>query len=217
MFDIFTKDGFIAMLYFLPGLLMSLSIHEFGHAYTAYRLGDRKQKMLGRLTIAPFAHIDWLGFISIIFFGFGWGKPVYVDDTNFKKKGRDNMLVALAGPIFNIVLAFVIICILKFLLVCGLDEFFMNAKTGKTLLVILMQTVSFNIIFAVFNLIPLPPFDGSKVLRFFLPYKIRTVYDGLERYSFVILLVLVLTDAYVYIIAPAYSLLQSCAFWILTI
>src|SRR5574344_929021 len=212
MCDIVTKDGFIAMLYVLPGLLMSLSIHEFGHAYTAYRLGDRKQKMLGRLTIAPFAHIDWLGFISIIFFGFGWGKPVYVDDTNFKKKGRDNMLVALAGPIFNIVLAFVIICILKFLLVCGLDEFFMNAKTGKTLLVILMQTVSFNIIFSVFNLIPLPPFDGSKVLRFFLPYKIRTVYDGLERYSFVILLVLVLTDAYVYIIAPAYSLLQSCAF-----
>lgn len=215
MFNIFTRDGFISMLYFLPGLLLSLAIHEFGHAYTAYKLGDKRQKVLGRLTIAPFAHIDWLGFISILFFGFGWGKPVMVDDSNFKNKNRDNMLVALAGPGFNIILAVVITLILKILLVFGLYNTLINNNIGQTILIIIMQTISFNIIFAVFNLIPLPPFDGSKILRYFLPYKLKQLFDKLERYSFIILIILLVSDVYVYIISPAYNFIEYCLQWIL--
>lgn len=217
MFDIFTKDGFIQMLYFLPGLLISLSIHEFGHAYVAYKLGDKRQKTLGRLTITPFAHIDWLGFLSILMFGFGWGKPVMVDDSNFENKNRDNMLVALSGPVFNILLAFTITIILKILILFNVSNALFNLRMGQTVLSIIMQTISFNIIFAVFNLIPLPPFDGSKVLRFFLPFKVRQLFDKLERYSFLILIILLVSDVYLYIIMPAYSLLGNCINWILNI
>ena len=85
MFDIFTREGLIEFLYFLPALLLSLAIHEFGHAIVAYKLGDRSQKAQGRLTLSPFAHIDWFGFLSIALIGIGWGKPVMVDDRNFEK------------------------------------------------------------------------------------------------------------------------------------
>ena len=208
MFDIFTKEGLIQFLYFLPALLLSLSIHEFGHAFVAYKLGDESQKHRGRLTISPFAHIDWFGFISIILIGIGWGKPVMVDDRNFKKRGKGNMLVALAGPMFNICLAIIITIILKILMLTGLYANIAANSIGMIILGIVEFTIQFNIIFAVFNLIPLPPFDGSKVLYYFLPYKAKSWFDKLERYSFWILIILFVTDLYIYIIMPAYALVR---------
>ncbi|MBQ8042989.1 MAG: site-2 protease family protein [Clostridia bacterium] len=213
MFDIFTREGLIEFLYFLPALLLSLAIHEFGHAYVAYKLGDRSQKAQGRLTLSPFAHIDWFGFISIALIGIGWGKPVMVDDRNFEKRGKGNMLVALAGPMFNLGLAVVVTIILKILMVVGV---FANVATNNALAIvfnILLLMIEFNVIFAVFNLIPLPPFDGSKVLYYFLPYKAKQWFDKLEQYSFWILLILFLTDWYVYIITPAYALVG----WLLSL
>lgn len=85
-------------MYTLPALLFCLSVHEFAHAYTAYKLGDRTQKAMGRLTLNPFSHIDIAGFICIALFGFGWGKPVMIDDRNFKNKAAGNALTAFAGP-----------------------------------------------------------------------------------------------------------------------
>ncbi len=208
MFDIFTTEGIIQFLYFLPALLLSLAIHEFGHAFVAYKLGDNSQKYLGRLTLSPFAHIDWFGFISIALIGIGWGKPVMVDDRNFKNRGKGNMLVALAGPTFNLALALVVTILLKILLTVGL---FTTIETNTTLAIIfniIYLTIQFNIIFAVFNLIPLPPFDGSKVLYYFLPYKAKQWFDKLEQYSIWILVALYITKAYAWVIEPAYFVIQ---------
>ena len=214
MFDIFTREGLISFLYFLPALLLSLSIHEFGHAFVAYKLGDKSQKALGRLNLSPFAHIDWMGFLCIALFGFGWGKPVMVDDRYFKKRGRDNMLVALAGPGFNICLALLVTLILKVLSVTGVYDVIKylveesHSTASNVIATVLIYTIEFNIVFAVFNLIPLPPFDGSKVLYYFLPYNAKKWMDKLERYSLVILIILFVTPITSVIISPAYTLIN---------
>ena len=204
MFDIFTRDGFLEILYFIPALLLSLSIHEFGHSWVAYKLGDKSQKTLGRLTLSPFAHIDPIGFVFILLFRFGWGKPVMIDDRNFKNRAKGNMLVALAGPAFNVMLAIVLTIVLKLLWVFGITPDTITSSVGQILYYMLNIAIQFNIIFAVFNLLPLPPFDGSKVLYYFLPYKGKQFMNSIERYSIWILIFLLWTGLYSYIILPAY-------------
>ena len=204
MFDIFTRDGFLDMLYFIPALLLSLSIHEFGHSWVAYKLGDRSQKALGRLTLSPFAHIDPMGFIFILLFRFGWGKPVLIDDRNFKNRAKGNMLVSLAGPAFNIILAILFTIVLKLLWVFGITPETITSSVGEILYYMLNIAIQFNIIFAVFNLLPLPPFDGSKILYYFLPYKGKQFMNSIETYSIWILIFLLWTGLYSYLILPAY-------------
>ena len=200
-------------LYFLPALLIALAVHEFAHAYVAYKLGDRSQKALGRLTISPLAHIDPIGFIFMLVFKFGWGRPVMIDDRNFKNRGKGTMLVSLAGPVSNIVLALLFTLVLKLLDVFGLLTSMANSNIGQILTIMLFYAIQFNVVFAVFNLIPLPPFDGSKVLYYFLPHKGKQFMDKVEQYSIWILIFLMITDAYVIIIQPAYSLLA----WIINL
>lgn len=216
MFDIFTKEGLVSFLYTLPALLICLSIHEFAHAYTAYKLGDRSQKALGRLTLDPIKHIDWMGFLCIALFGFGWGKPVMIDDRNFKNRSRDNMLVALAGPMSNLILAILFTIVLKILVMTGLIVPAVSSMASSVLLNMLILTIEFNIVFAVFNMLPIPPFDGSKVLRFFLPYQWKQKFDILEGYSFyIIILLFFITDLGNYIINPIVNFIHSLLFMIL--
>lgn len=202
MFDIFTKEGIASFLYTLPILLISLSIHEFAHAFTAYKLGDRSQKALGRLTLDPFRHIDWMGFICIALMGFGWGKPVMVDDTNFKNRSRGNMLTALAGPLSNLLLAVFFTIILKVLVMTNLIVPVVGSTVGGVLFNMLILSIQFNLVFAVFNMIPIPPFDGSKVLYYFLPYKAKQVFHTLEHYSFYIIIIFLVTGLGTIIVSP---------------
>lgn len=202
MFNIFSKDGLISFLYTLPALLFCLSVHEFAHAYTAYKLGDRTQKAMGRLTLNPFSHIDIAGFICIALFGFGWGKPVMIDDRNFKNKAAGNALTAFAGPFSNIIMAILFTIILKVLLITGVILPTINSMVGSIILNMLILTIQFNVVFAIFNLIPIPPFDGSRILYFFLPAKGREYMYKIEQYSFIIVLVILVTGIGSKLVSP---------------
>lgn len=212
MFNIFTREGLILFLYTLPALLISLAVHEFSHAYVAYKLGDRSQKALGRLTLDPFSHIDWIGFLFIALFGFGWGKPVYTDDSNFKNKDKGNMLVALAGPLSNLLIALIFTIVLKLLLMFNVISM---SNSSVIIFTMLLMTIQFNIIFFVFNMIPLPPFDGSKVLYYILPRKHKHIMYTLQRYSLVIILLLVVTHLDSVIISPLLYLVEKIINFIL--
>ncbi len=215
MLDIFSKEGLLTFLYTLPALLLSLSIHEYAHAWVAYKLGDINQKIKGRLTLNPFAHIDPIGFLSIMLIGVGWGKPVSVDDRAFKDSKKGMMLTALAGPMSNLLLAIFVTIILKLLMVFGLANPMLESKTGGIIISILMYIIQFNIVFCVFNLIPIPPLDGSKVLAYFLPQRARGFMYTLERYSFFIIMIIYFTNLTTYIITPGYNLVLKLINWIL--
>lgn len=215
MFDIFSKEGLITFLYTLPALVLSLSIHEYAHAWVAYKLGDISQKIRGRLTLNPLAHIDPIGFIAIMLIGVGWGKPVQVDDRNFKDSRKGMMLTALAGPASNLLLAILVTIILKLLMVFGVLNTMVNSNVGGIILNMLLYVIQFNIVFGIFNLIPLPPLDGSKVLAYFLPQRARGFMYTLERYSFFIILIIYFTNLTSYIITPGYNLILKLINWIL--
>lgn len=208
MFNIFSKEGLALFLFTLPALLLSLSIHEFAHAYTAYKLGDMSQKYRGRLTLDPFKHIDIVGFLCIMFCGFGWGKPVQIVDTNFKNRAKGNAIVAFAGPFSNILLAIFFAIVIKILSMTGVLGLMATNNIGIILIQMLSITIYFNIVFAVFNMLPIPPFDGSKVLFYFLPRKYKNIMYTLEKYSLIILLVLIITDVHYYIVGPIVNFLQ---------
>ncbi len=209
MFNLFTREGIISFLYTLPALLFCLAIHEFAHSYTAYKLGDRSQKAMGRLTLNPLSHIDISGFICIALFGFGWGKPVMIDDRNFKNKAAGNAIVALAGPLSNLIMAVVFTIILKILIITGVITTAVNSTVGSIILNMLILVIQFNVVFGIFNLIPIPPFDGSRILYFFLPSKGREMMYMIERYSFIIVLVILVTGIGSFIVSPIINFVLS--------
>ncbi len=208
MFNIFSKEGLALFFFIFPALLLSLSIHEFAHAYTAYKLGDMSQKYRGRLTLDPFKHIDIVGFLCIMLCGFGWGKPVQIVDTNFKNRAKGNAIVAFAGPFSNILLAIFFAIVIKILSMTGVLGLMATNNIGIILIQMLSVTIYFNIVFAVFNMLPIPPFDGSKVLFYFLPRKYKNIMYTLEKYSLIILLVLIITNVHYYIVGPIVNFLQ---------
>ena len=217
MFNIFSREGLISFLYFLPALLISLSIHEFAHAYVAYKLGDKSQKALGRMTLNPLAHIDMWGFVCIALLGFGWGRPVIIDDRNFENRAKGNMLTALAGPMSNLIIAVLFTIVLKICMMTGVVDFAVSTTTGSVLTNMLVLAIQFNVVFAIFNMLPIPPFDGSKVLFYFLPQKYKGIMYTLETYSFYIILIFIITGAGGYIITPLVNLVLNFLNFILFI
>lgn len=159
-------------------LLLALSFHEMAHAYVADKLGDNTAKLLGRLTINPLAHLDPIGVLMLLLLGFGWGKPVPINPNNFKKPVRDEIIVALAGPISNLLLALAAALI-----------FTLTKSVASAPLQSLLLTLGFyNLILMLFNLIPIPPLDGSKILYLFLP---AHVIDLINQYGIFILLIII--------------------------
>ena len=184
----------------LPGLLLALVLHEYAHARVAVAMGDFTPKLTGRLTLNPMAHIDPIGLLMLLVARFGWAKPVMVNPRNFRDMKKGNILVALAGPAANFLTAFVTLFIMMVLFKLGM----LNTVGIKT---VLSMIVLFNINFGIFNLIPLPPLDGSKILLEFLPGELAYKYMGIERYSFIILIILIMTPVLSSILVPLSSLI----------
>ncbi len=170
-------------------LFTAITIHEYSHGWVAHKLGDPTAKSMGRLTLNPLAHLDPLGAIMMIFCRFGWAKPVPVNPYYFDDPKRDMVLVSFAGPAANLILAFVIATIYPFLWT------FMPSVFGVTTFFggLFLACISVNISFAVFNLIPFPPLDGSKILFSILPNHVYNKLLTYERYGTLILIVLSFT------------------------
>ncbi len=179
----------------LPGLIIAMVIHEYAHAQVAVWLGDFTPRMMGRLTLNPKAHIDPLGMLALFLVHFGWAKPVMINPHNFKQPRRDDILVSLAGPGANLLMAFVALVVLVLLSRVGVH-------ITEGIYWVFMLIVEYNIGFAIFNLLPLPPLDGSHVLKQLLPRDLAYQFASLERYSFLILILLLMTPVLSMILIP---------------
>jgi len=181
-----------------PPLLFALTVHELAHGYMAYRLGDPTAKNEGRLTLNPLKHLDPLGVLAFIIMKIGWAKPVPVNPRYFKNPRKDMLLVALAGPGSNVLLAIASAALAH--LVVALH--FLPFSILQPLVAMLAASVWINIMLAVFNCIPIPPLDGSKVLMSLLPPATAYGYAKLEPFGFLLLLGLFYTGIIGWIIMP---------------
>ena len=177
------KAYIIHLLLCLPIILISLSLHELAHGYVAYKLGDPTAKNFGRLTLNPVKHLDPIGFICMLLAGFGWANPVPINTRNFKNPRRDMAISAAAGPISNVLLAAVFCALLKVYTIVAPNFMVSNEFSANVLyftFVFLYYGISLNLTLAVFNLLPVPPLDGSRLLYVFLPPK---YYFGVMKYE----------------------------------
>ncbi|MDK2802518.1 MAG: site-2 protease family protein [Oscillospiraceae bacterium] len=168
-------------------VLTALPIHEYAHGYVAYKLGDPTAKMQGRLTINPIKHLDIIGSIATLIFGFGWAKPVPVNARNFKNQKFGMAITAIAGPASNFLLAFIFLAILKIISIIPMTG---NVGPISGVMQVLNIMITVNISIGVFNLLPIPPLDGSRVAMYFLPEKIYFQMMQYEQILFIGLIIL---------------------------
>lgn len=199
-----TTEGLLAILLTLPAVLIAITFHEYAHAFAATKLGDDTPMLQGRLTLNPMKHIDPVGFALLLFAGFGWGKPVQINPRNFNRKysmEAGEAIVSVAGPIMNFILAIVFAVIYAALYTFA--PTFIITQTGAIIFDMILYLVIINIGLGIFNLIPLPPLDGSKILIKFLPYKGKQLFREKETIFYIIFLVLWISGLTGYIISPA--------------
>lgn len=189
----FSRDALISVLLSLPVIVLSLCLHETAHGWVAYKMGDPTARNLGRLTLNPLKHLDPMGFIAMLLFGIGWAKPVPINTRNFKNPRWGMALSGIAGPISNLLLGFlgmllyvavIVICVLA-----GVDPW---AIVWTRVLLLFLHVLAFlNIALAVFNLIPVPPFDGSRFAYVLLPSKWYFKVMQYERYTGIVIMVII--------------------------
>lgn len=200
MFGYFSRFAdprfWIMILLALPGMLTGLTFHEFSHAWMANRMGDPTAKMMGRLTLNPLRHLNIIGTLALVFLGFGWAKPVPINPDNFKDRRKGTLLVSIAGPGSNLVLALLFAVLFRLVGLISLQTSSVIAYIQG----ILGLAVFYNLILAFFNMIPIPPLDGSQILFSLLPLRYTNALLWLQRYGFIILLVLIFTRVLWYII-----------------
>ncbi len=200
----------LGLLLTLPGVIIAITFHEFAHAFAADKLGDDTPRLQGRLNLNPLSHIDPVGFFMLIFAHFGWGKPVQINPRNFNRKrsmSAQEAIVSLAGPLMNIVIAFILTIVL--FLIGTFAGTFLASTAGGLVVLTIQMAISVNIGLGVFNLVPLPPLDGSKILMHFLPYNAKTWFINNQQIFYIIFLFLWITNLVSYIISPVISVVST--------
>jgi len=212
-------SGLVAhLVIYMVVLLLAISAHEAGHAWMSNRFGDDTARLLGRVTLNPIAHIDPIGTLLIPIVGFiigsmggpiasipliGWGKPTPVNPLRWRNKDLANVMVSSAGIMANMILAIIAFTIIKVLLMRALWE-----STPEPVVIMLQYLLIMNVSLAVFNLLPFPPLDGSKILETFLPASMQPILQVLEQYGFIILMFLIYIGVFRAIISPIMSLID---------
>jgi Zn-dependent protease len=187
MFDFFSPERLQLYAIMAPGLLIALILHEVAHGYVAYLLGDPTAKAQGRLSLNPLKHLDPIGTLAFFFVRFGWAKPVPINPRYFKNPRQGMMLTAMAGPLTNFVLAALFAMALHAMPALGVPP-------GNFLFLACYYGVFVNLILGAFNLIPIPPLDGSNVLAYFLPPRMAYKYTSFGRYGFILLIGLIVVS-----------------------
>lgn len=187
-----------------PPLLLALTLHEYAHGYVAYRLGDPTARDAGRLTLNPLSHLDPIGTIAFFFIKFGWAKPVPVNPYYFRNPRKDMLWVALAGPITNLLLAVASALLLRAMIGTAtlIPESAMLAAILVPLFNMLVASVWINLVLCIFNFLPIPPLDGSRILTGLLPENLARTYASFERYGFIVILILAFSGVLGTVIFP---------------
>lgn len=180
-------DFLLGRLLYLPGILLGISVHECSHGYAAVRMGDDTPLMQGRITLNPLSHLDPMGFLCLLVFGFGWANPVQINPRNFKNPRRDDALVSLAGPVSNFLVAFLFMGLMKLA-----DMYLPYTLPNQIVFEVLRSTVYINLVLMAFNLIPIPPLDGHHILGSIGGAKVwNFYYKYREQLRFALLLLIV--------------------------
>lgn len=209
------QNKLLGLIISIPAVLIAITFHEFAHAFAADKLGDDTPRNQGRLSLNPLHHLDPVGSLLLLFAGFGWGKPVEVNPRNFNRNismEKADAIVSIAGPLMNLFLAIVFT-----LIYCAIVKFAPNVligNTGGAIQLLLMSIVSINIGLGVFNLIPLPPLDGSKVIMPFLPAKAKSFFIEREQIFYIVFVILWITGLAGYIISPVITFIYK---WIINL
>lgn len=217
-----TIDGaLLGLVLTIPGVLIAITFHEFAHAFAADKLGDDTARREGRLSLNPLDHLDPIGSLLLLFAGFGWGKPVHVNPRNYSRKismEKGEAIVSFAGPLMNFILA-IVFTIVTCITLKATDSSIMflenqmylvaSNQTIKIVLQILITTVTINLGLGLFNLIPLPPLDGSKIIMPFLPYNAKQFFINNEQIFYIIFVVIWITGIAGIIISPIIDIIGS--------
>ena len=207
---LYTPGALLALVLSIPGVLIAITFHEFAHAWMADKLGDDTPRREGRLSLNPLKHMDPVGIVMLLLAGFGWGKPVEINSNNFNRTisiRKGNALVAFAGPAMNFILAIFFSIVYGLLLIY--QGGFLFSEIGLIVNNMILAIITMNVGLGVFNLIPLPPLDGSKILVAFLPTNARNWVEAHERILYIVFIILWITPIASLIIKPVISLINT--------